>query len=162
MSTSFSRSIKTLQADTSGGSLAAIILVMILLVGWLGWAFLARVPVYEVTETAVLLNATQVEANFPPDALLRLKPGQPALLRLDDFAWDTYGLVPATVTGINPVLQDGRLQVHLQLKPDPDSPIPLQAGLTGRVEIKVDQKSPAALLLETSGVRLADRAAASE
>ena len=155
MSTSFSRSIRTLQTETSGGSTGLLLLVVLLLAAWLAWAVLAQVPMYAMAETAELTSNTQAVAHFPPDALLRIQPGQSGLLRLDDFPWGEYGTVQVSVVEVGEELQDGRFQVELRLEPEADSLIPLQSGLTGSVEIEVEQLSPITILLRTTGQRVA-------
>ena len=90
-------------------------------------------------------------AQFPPVVVGRLKPGQSARLRLAGFPWTQYGTVPATVCDISTEPQDGLIRVELSLTPQPTSRIPLDHGLTGSVEIEVEQVSPAVLVLRTAG-----------
>ncbi len=151
MSASFSRSIRTMRTKTSGGPVIVLLVVVLFLAGWLVWLVGARVPVYALSETAVLTTPAEVTAQFPPDALSQIAPGQSAWLRLDDFPADTYGLVAATVVTMDETLQDGRFQATLRLNPPTDSQIPFQPGLTGVVEIEVEKVTPAALLLRTAG-----------
>ncbi|MCP4424206.1 MAG: hypothetical protein GY803_06935 [Chloroflexi bacterium] len=151
MSASFSRSMRMMQSGTSGRSIWALLVVVLFLAVWLAWLVGARVPVYATAENAELTGESQIVAYFAPDALLKVEPGQPALLRLDAFPWEEYGAVAATVTEVVETLQDGRIQVRLQLNPAADSRIPLQPGLTGSIEIEVEQVAPATMLLQTSG-----------
>lgn len=139
-----------MQLETSGRSVWILLVVSLFLVGWLGWLFGARVPVYAVSETAVLTSPSQLAATLPAAALLKIQPGQSALLRLDAFPAEAYGAVPATVADIDETLQDGRFQIQLTLHPTAGSRIPFQTGLTGSVEIEVEQVAPAAMLLRTS------------
>jgi membrane fusion protein (multidrug efflux system) len=87
----------------------------------------------------------------PPVALGRLRVGQVARMRLDGFPWVQYGTLKARVERLASELRDGRVRVELSLQPDPDSPIPLQHGLPGVVEVEVERTSPATLALRAAG-----------
>jgi hypothetical protein len=133
-----------MQMETSGRPVALLLVMMVFLSAWLGWLFLAQVPVYAVGDTAVLTSSTQATAQFTPDSLASLQSGQTGLLRLEGFS----EAIPATVVEVDQTLVDGRFTAQLQLQPPPD--LPLQAGLNGRVEIEVEQVSPFTLLLRTT------------
>jgi membrane fusion protein (multidrug efflux system) len=97
----------------------------------------------------------KVVAHFlPPGALGRLQPGQPARLRLTGFPWTQYGSVAATVVSVADEARDGRIRVECSLLSDPASPIPLQHGLPGSVEVEVARVSPTTLVLHAVGKRL--------
>jgi multidrug resistance efflux pump len=88
---------------------------------------------------------------LPPAALGRIQPGQPARLRLEGFPWTQYGAVAATVASVASEVRDGWVRVELAVRADAASPIPLQHGLPGTVEVEVDHVSPATLVLRTAG-----------
>jgi len=91
-------------------------------------------------------------AEFPPPAALgRIRPGQPARLRLEGFPWAQYGSIGATVSTVASEIRDGRVRVELSIVRSPAFAIPLQHGLPGAVEIEVERASPAALTLRTAG-----------
>jgi multidrug resistance efflux pump len=97
----------------------------------------------------------KVMADFPAlTAPGRLQPGQPARLRLEGFPWAQYGSIAATVSSIASEARNGRVRVELTVNPDSASPIPLQHGLPGMVEIEIDRVSPAILALRTAGLLL--------
>lgn len=97
-------------------------------------------------------GAIRAVADFVPSAALgRIEPGRPARLRLNGFPWAQYGSVAATVTSVASEVRDGRIRVELTVHPDPASPIPLQHGLPGTVEVEVEQVSPATLVLRAAG-----------
>lgn len=146
MSASFSRSIREMQMETSGRSVVVLLVMVLFLVAWTAWLILAQVPVYAVADTAVLTSPTRATAQFTPDALPTIKPGQTALLQIDAFS----DPVPAAVIEVDPTLVDGRFTVQFRLQPASDSKIPLQAGLNGRIEVEVEQVSPFTLLLEAA------------
>jgi membrane fusion protein (multidrug efflux system) len=100
-------------------------------------------------------SALKVVAHFPPPvALGRLHPGQPARLRLAGFPWTQYGSLVATVTSVAHEVRDGQIRVELHLTPDAASPVPLQHGLPGTVEVEVERLTPAGLVLRVVGQRL--------
>jgi membrane fusion protein (multidrug efflux system) len=90
----------------------------------------------------------------PASALGRVMPGQPARLRLDGFPWTQYGDVKAVVSSVASEARDGRARVELAIQVDPASPIPLQHGLPGVVEIEVDRAPPVMLVLRAAGLML--------
>ena len=94
-------------------------------------------------------GALKIVAEFPPDALGRVRAGQGARMRLTSFPWTQYGSLPAVVTRIAGEVRDGKIRVELSVSGDAPSSIPLQHGLPGTVEIEVEQVSPATLLLRT-------------
>ena len=89
------------------------------------------------------------------DALGRVRPGQPARLRLDGFSWSQYGSVAATVERVATEAADGRVRVELSVEPASAPRIPLQHGLPGTLEIRVERATPAALALRHAGRLLA-------
>src|SRR5262249_21350908 len=54
-------------------------------------------------------------ALFPAASLGRIRPGQPARLRLDGFPWTQYGTIPATVARVGGEPSGGRIRVELAL-----------------------------------------------
>ncbi|KAA3662645.1 MAG: hypothetical protein DWQ04_12895 [Chloroflexi bacterium] len=132
-----------------------LLLITAVFILWLLWFLLAPITQIEKSETVELARGNEAVAYFPPSSLVHIQAGQLAQLRLDDFPWTTYGIVPATVVKVVPIVQDGRIQVTFRLLPTSDSSIPLQRGLTGSVEVEVGKTSPAALLLQAVGYRAA-------
>jgi membrane fusion protein (multidrug efflux system) len=113
---------------------------------------------------AILPPSTlQVVAQFPPAAALgRLRPHQPARLRLAGFPWTQYGSIAATVTSVAHEVRDGQIRVALRILPDPTSAIPLQHGLPGTIEVEVERVAPATLVLRAIGKRLGTLQSASD
>jgi multidrug resistance efflux pump len=98
----------------------------------------------------------RIVASFlPPDALGRIRPGQHARMRLEGFPWAQYGSISATVTKVANEVRDARIRVELGVETGSPSQIPLQHGLPGIVEVRVEEISPAALVLRGVGRLLA-------
>jgi multidrug resistance efflux pump len=94
----------------------------------------------------------KVIAGFPPaSAIGRVRPGQPARLRLQGFPWTQYGSIAATVQSVGSEVRDGRVRVELTIDPNPQTAIPIQHGLPGSVEVQVERVSPATLALRAAG-----------
>jgi len=93
-------------------------------------------------------------AEFSAPSLGRVKPGQPARLRLDGFPWTQYGYVDATVTRVAGETRDQRVRVELAIQQSAASKIPLQHGMPGAAEIEVERVAPLALLARSLGQTL--------
>jgi len=97
----------------------------------------------------------KVVADFPPaSAVGRIRPGQPAEVRLTGFPSTQYGALRATVVRVASEAQDGMIRVELaaiSAGSDRRSRLPLEHGLPGTVEVQVERLTPAALVLRTVG-----------
>lgn len=85
------------------------------------------------------------------DAVGRVRVGQPARLRADGFPWTQYGMVPARVTAISGEANGGLVQVRLSVIDADTSAVPIRHGITGSVEIQLQNVSPATLALRAAG-----------
>ena len=91
-------------------------------------------------------------AQFPPSAALgRIRPGQPARLRLDGFPWTEYGSISTSVSTVADEIRDGQVRVELSLAPGTKFPLTLRHGLPGAVEVEVERLSPARIVLRAAG-----------
>ena len=98
-----------------------------------------------------------VVAQFAPVAALgRLRPGQKARLRLAGFPWMQYGAVAATVARVSSEVRDGTVRAELAVDSLQKTPIPLQHGLPGSVEVEVEKIAPARLALRVAGQWIAE------
>jgi membrane fusion protein (multidrug efflux system) len=101
---------------------------------------------------AIVPNGTlALVAQFPPPALGRVRPGQPARLRLEGFPWMQYGSVNATVTRVAGEVREGSVRVELVLAGSLPTEIPFQHGLPGSVEVEVERVTPADVVLRSAG-----------
>jgi membrane fusion protein (multidrug efflux system) len=93
----------------------------------------------------------------PAAALGRVRPGQPARLRLTGFPWAEYGTVAAKVERVASEVRAGRVRVELAVDGERSFAVPLEHGLPGRLEIEVERTTPATLILRAAGQALAVR-----
>ncbi|MEM9490750.1 MAG: HlyD family efflux transporter periplasmic adaptor subunit, partial [Myxococcota bacterium] len=101
----------------------------------------------------------KIAADFvPAEAVGRIAAGQPAEMRATGFPWSQYGTVRATVTDISSEVEDGYIRVELALDAIASTAIPIGHGLTGTVEVQLDQISPATLVLRAAGRMVAEPA----
>lgn len=95
----------------------------------------------------------KVVAFLTPAALGRVRPGQPARVRLEAFPWTQYGSASARVVSVAGEPRDGQVRVELVLTATGDLPVPIQHGLPAEVDIEVERVSPAVLVLRTVASR---------
>jgi len=94
----------------------------------------------------------KIVAFFSPDrALGRIRPGQAARITLRGFPWAQYGSVSAEVSRVAEELRNGALRVELSIQRKPRSAVALQHGLPCTAEVKVEQMTPANLVLRQAG-----------
>jgi multidrug resistance efflux pump len=100
-----------------------------------------------IVPTSTLL----VVAELAPPALGRVRPGQPARVRLEGFPWTQYGHVDASVRGVATETREQRVRVELAIARVRATAIPLEHGMPGVVEIEIERVAPLALLLRSLG-----------
>lgn len=81
----------------------------------------------------------------------RLAEGQHARLLLDGFSWTQYGDVPARIERVAAEGRDNQLKVELAMPASANDDMPLRHGMTGQVEVAIEQVSPAVLVLRAIG-----------
>ena len=105
----------------------------------------------DVLGSVVPDGALRVVAEVSPSvAAGRIRVGQRAVVTFDGFPWTQDGNLHATVTQVGLEPGSGRIRVVLSPRPDPSSPIPLQHGLPGRVEVEVERARPVELILRSA------------
>lgn len=122
----------------------------------------AMVLAGESLATVIPADDLKVVAFFDPGvALGRVRPGQPAEMRLDGFPWSEYGAIAATVQRVAGEPRQGRVRVECSLVPDPEVNLPLQHGLPGVLAVEVDRLSPVGMVLHEVGKKVRGSARAS-
>lgn len=162
MANSFHRVQRSLGADRGIGSVVVLSTGFVLLGAWLTWAFCARLPRYESSDSARLeftpsATQPQVIAEFQPAALGKLRLGESAVLRFQGFSPEQYGVMSARVTRVADEIRNGQIEVELAVNSPVRGPIPLRNGLPGWVEVEVERISPATLILRSAGDLMGSR-----
>lgn len=104
--------------------------------------------------TVVPESGFKIVADFDPaQAMGRIRPGQPAVARLEGFPWTQFGTLPAKVTTVASELRDDRVHVELELVLQSGQGPPLAHGLPARVEVEVERVPAAVLFLRAAGGR---------
>ncbi len=147
MTVKFSRSVRSIQADSLVPVLVGIAFLTLLLVGWILWLFLAQVPTYATSSAATYQPEDYIIAEFPLDALEEIRRGQPAY----------FQPVASNRTGRNISLlvadvDDRTGQVRLILQVDPQDFTPPPAGTPGVVKVTVKQATPLLIVLRAAGL----------
>ncbi len=99
-------------------------------------------------------GALMIVAEFSPAVLGRVKPGQPARLRLDGFPWAQFGSIDATVSRVAGEIREGQARIEFAVAPASAANKVLQHGLPGSIEVTVDHASPAVMILRAAGQML--------
>ena len=153
MSSPFSRTLRSLHADSFRPALIGSLIAFIILITWSIWFFFAQVTLYEKSQAARVNDGGIVVADFPTQVLHRIKPAQSARLYLDGAPGQQVSTIAAVVTDVASPSQSGPTgQVKLFASIDPHSPLRFQKELTGQVEIAVEHLSPAQLVMQVSGL----------
>ena len=160
MAVPFPRSIRSLNADGFRFTLLSLIVAGVLFLLWTGWFFGATVTLHETSASASLLNGDLIEARFDRQQLRRIARGQQARFFPNadadiDKALAETG-VPALVTAVNQTPDGSQTtgEVLLVVTSERRRPPPriLAERLEGRVDIAVEQLTPARLTLQAAGL----------
>jgi membrane fusion protein (multidrug efflux system) len=88
---------------------------------------------------------------FPVSSVGRLRPGQPAWLRLEAYPWIEHGAVEAVVERVASEPEDGLVRVELALRGERRPGLPLEHGLTAAAEVAVERLTPGRWVLRAAG-----------
>lgn len=108
--------------------------------------------------TVVPHSELRIVADFPAASVLgRIHPGQVSRMRLDGFPWAQFGTIQAQVSRVGSELRNNLVRVEFSPHRSPASPIVLQHGLPGSIEVSIEQISPAVMVLRSAGQWLSNR-----
>jgi membrane fusion protein (multidrug efflux system) len=108
MPTSFSRSLRSLEADRFRFSLLGIVVGILLLATWIAWFFLARVALYEVSDRA------RLEVGSEPHVVMSLVSGrvERSAMDLDSGVEEGDVLVELDATEVRFLLEEKRAEAE--------------------------------------------------
>jgi hypothetical protein len=160
MSSPFSRTTRSLNADSFHTSLAGLTIALLLLTVWTAWFCMAEIAIYrtslsarvtgkdvlvsEFTEGArrpVERTEKEIIAEFSPEDIGSIRPGQAAKVYLNTEP--RAGIFSARVDQVTGT----RVSLFGQF-----AKASIRQGETGQVKIQVDSVSPAVLVMRASGL----------
>lgn len=145
----FPRSTRAIHADSLAPGLAILIILMLVLVGWLLWLVLFKVPFYEISQSAQVTPDATIVAEFSGVALSQIQFGQAARFVPQPEAGTANGqnsAVTATVVDIDTA------EGLVWLVPDRAAQSRLYTGLSGQVFVVIREQSPFSLIIEAVGL----------
>ena len=158
----FPRSVDALSGDRFLPAGTALVIAFALLACWVAWLFVAPITV-SVSSRRARVDVRQAPDSSGADVSIeivavfdgsqvggRVKPGQPAQLRLDSGAVRTPA-VDATVKFVDMPRANGDIEVTLDARGGRELARP--GDFTGTVHIAVERATPVTLLLRASGWR---------
>ena len=83
MSIPFSRSLRSIQMDSTSWSITGLTLSLLLLGSWMLWFFVSPVSIYEISKDVSVNEQGKIVAKFSPKALERMESGQNASIRVE-------------------------------------------------------------------------------
>lgn len=139
--------MRSLQLDSFRASRLGLAFALALMSALIVWFFQAKVTLYEISTSLEVGPEGKLLAAFPKEALSRLRPGMPAILRLRQGADQPPITLPAVVFDLP---RQGE-QVEVVVLSGALPPEASRDRLTGQVEVEVDYVTPAELVLRASG-----------
>ncbi len=176
MATPFSRTMRSLHADTFYISVLTLIIAVIVIIAWGIWFFTAKVTFYAHSQNVRVTNEESIVTEFPAanarDAVQRatatrrrivmadfpletgekIHPQQPAYLHIDTVEGKQAGAIPAVVVDVIEDQKKQHTQVTLYAEFDADAPNPFETEARGDVMIEIRHETPAKLVVQASGL----------
>ena len=156
MSVPFSRTQRALADDHFYVTLILTPLVTCVIVGVLYWLFYAQIAVYTASESATARSSQFVTARFSISLLEHLDTTQSALFYMDGLPAREREPIAVHIVHVDQILQDGLVEMRLQVAEGDASSLPLQRGVEGVVEIQTYHQTPIQLMLQTIGARFGE------
>lgn len=147
MSIHFSRSMRSLNIDSFQASRVGLILGSVLVLALIVWFLFARVTLYAVSQEVGFNQDGRFIATFSKEEMARVKVGQGALVRIFSGAEQP----PLVVSGIVYDVPSGSQEAEILVMTEDLPENGLSQNATGQVEVEVEQITPLALVLRTSG-----------
>lgn len=173
MANPFSRTMRSLNADNYRISFIGMGVALLLLSVWTLWFFTARVTIYKNSKRAYIVKEESIVAKFTGNTrrakgtrqysviaefsredMDDIRPGQQAMLYIDpDFQRkfgnkSLVGAVPAMIKQT----ERSKARAKLFALMDAELPIRLQSGMTAKVVVEVRHMTPAAMVMQASGM----------
>lgn len=175
MATPFSRTLRSLELDSSNDYISQIglLVTIFLAIFWGYWFFTAPMLAYEVSHEVSVTNEEDtitripqdsvgairpylvqrqaILAKFPAAVIKNLRPGQTAFLRLEGTG-KQRGAIPAVVVEVIDSPSTGQGTVKLYIETEDANALPLAGSERGEVSIERNRGVPAHFVLRASGL----------
>ncbi len=153
----FSRTLRSLEADSRTTTLVWISTALILLLIWTAWFFFARITRYEDSNLLTAVSRSAIEAEFPAEAMHTIRPGQHAFITLapqdaTDMADVETETLEAIVAKIPSRHGDRPGIVRLYLTDIPSMALARGQTLEGKAAVAIGTVSPFKLVMQASGL----------
>ncbi len=153
MSLQFSRSLRSLSSDSFRAAKIGMILAISVIIALVVWFFFAKVTLYESSNAIQLTDSGRLLVTFPKETINRVRPGQPAILRVQQDPNQRAAAIPAIVYGSDS--QNGQAEILIL---GDDLPTDITPGeLQGLVSVEVAYVTPVSLVLQATGGRTVSR-----
>ncbi len=152
MAVGFDRTTRALADDGLVGVLVTLVVAMLLLLIWGLWFCLAAIDLYAFSDSARVLTAGRVQADFPVAASGRLRPGERALFLPLQTGSRTSEQVLLEVTHVGHRRHLNYVSVTLSARDRRKPAQALPVGISGRVRIATERLTPLQLILRLAGI----------
>lgn len=152
MSLSFSRSMRSLHSDSFRPSLVTLIIVSVLVAAWLAWLVFAPITLYATSSDWQSQRDGSLIVRLPQEAIARVRPGQTAIVEIQNNANPSPQQFPAIVAD-TPSRTQNRLEpdtVRVTLLSDK-----LSKDATGQIKIVIEKVSPLTLITRATNAMTA-------
>jgi len=148
VSLQFSRSLRALQIDSFRASRIGLLLAILLMFVLILWFFLAKVTLYEDSESLSITQEGRIVGIFNPESIKRIHPGQPALLRVEAEPDQPKINLPVLVIDLD--LSKESVE-FLIMTPELEDLNLINGEIEGQISVEVAYITPAQLLLRSTG-----------
>ncbi len=140
MTTSFSRTIRSLDDNRVNPLIAWLLVLLVIWLLWSSWLVWGRIPVFASAEIDEITTSGLVQVTLPTDQQGVVRPGQEAVIQL------TAGeCVNGVVYDVEQSAENAPLTVTIL----PRDPLPNSDTLDGNITIQTARLAPLRLLLIT-------------
>jgi hypothetical protein len=151
VATPFSRSIRSIQADSGKLTILGVIFSSLLLLAWGIWFLGSGITVNQVSTDIEIGKHGDVFAYFAPNHATKIRIGQKAKYHFLNTGEDANPVIPGQVMDVSRDFSSGKTRVKISQEPgfynfqvEEDSQL--------EIAIEVEEISPAVLLLEKTGL----------
>jgi hypothetical protein len=144
MAIPFSRTTRSMKHDSYRPSLIAVTIIGLLLVVWMTWFFMGRLPIYATSTDFKVQEDGLLIVNFPATSFENIRPGQNGEFVPTVAGANKPSPIPIQIMDV-PASSAEPVEVYLE------SANLLAAGQTGSIKVLLGQITPAEMLWRSIG-----------